>query len=143
MFTAEEARKLAKEVKENKNYEAIKLAETYVVSVLEHIKEVIKDSKDYVVRDVGGYDDITINQIINRFRELGFDVGYKKDERCETITISWSEKEEKMIYVKTGKDENHEKVVSDLIKSLKKDKQYFEHKPVYWFHEKFPTEFFL
>lgn len=144
LFNAEEARKLAKEVKENKNYEAIKLAEMYVVSVLEHIKEVINDNKDYVVRDVGGYDDLTTNQIINRFRELGFNVVYKKDERCETITITWNEeKDEKMIYVKTRKDEDYEKVISDLIKSLKKDKQYFEHKPVYWFHEDFPRHFFL
>lgn len=162
MFTAEEARKLAKEVKdkkqilakqeqESKKQKVLEKAEPIINNILQDIKQAIEDEKEGLDVDVMGLDNLIIDFVILKLKELGYNieyVDYKNPPECKgldkkEICISWNRKEEKMIYVKTGKDEDHEKVVSDLIKSLKKDKQYFEHKPVYWFHEKFPTEFFL
>ena len=144
MFTAEEARKLAKEVKdkkellakqeeENKKQSIAKLAEPVIEKILQDIKQAVGDEKDGLIVDVMELDDLLIDYIIFRLKELSFNIKYlnhKNPPKCKgldikEISIDWCEKDEKMIYVKTGKDEDREKVVSDLIKSLK----HFEHKP--------------
>lgn len=153
MFTAEEARKLAKEVKDKKELlakqeqdvkkqNAIKLAEPIINNSLDRIKQVIEEGKyDYSVIQAESLDDVIVDIIITKFRELGYNVRHSK--KCSKIgdyttningiVISWEGDDEKMIYVKTSKDKDYEKVVSDFIKSLKQDKRYFEHKPVYRF----------
>jgi hypothetical protein len=157
LFNAEDARKLAKEVKdkkellakqeqEDKKQSIAKSAEPIINKALEEIKQAINDNKEYIKVDLTNYDKNIENFVVSKFKELGFIInrvtGHINSPKSSIINIRWEE-DEKMIYVKTGKDEDHEKIVSDFIKSLKKDKQYFEHKPVYCFHENFPTEFFL
>jgi len=150
MFTAEEARKLAKDVKdkkellakqeqENKKQKAIEEAKPIIDVYLENIKRVIaqpNQEKDYIVENLENLDDLVIDEIIISIRDLGFIV--KRDKIAtinkpdyQTLTISW--KEDKLTKPKLS-----DKEVSDLVKKIfNKPDEYFEYKPVYWIPIKF------
>ena len=143
LFNAEDARKLAKEVKEINKQKAVEEANKPVGYLLKDIKRAIEEGKDYIIRSLKSFNELTNIEIIGKLKDLGFDIEYitERTERfpgadLPAVLIRWDEK----IYIKTGKDE---KVISDLIKSFKLDKLYFEHKPIYWFQDEFPKHFFL
>ncbi len=153
MFTAEEARKLAKEVKETKKQNmkqeleivkqnSIKKAEEFIKCLLDEIKVAIKDEKDYVIKNVSSYNEFSYDEIIKTLKELKFNVSLKKYiQGKRELEINW--KDEEALYIKTGKDEDYEKVISGFIKAFKQDQQYFEHKPVYWYQCEFPKQSFM
>jgi len=148
MFTAEDARKLAKDVKnkkellakqeqENKKQKAIEEAKPIIDVYLENIKRTIAQpdqEEDYIVENLENLDDLVIDEIITSIRDLGFIV--KRDKIAttnkpdyQTLTISW--KEEKLTKPKLT-----DKEVSYLVKKIFNN---FEHEPVYWI----PTRFSL
>jgi hypothetical protein len=159
MFTAEEARILAKEVKdkkellvkqeqENKKQKAIEEAKPIIEVYLENIKRTIaqpNQEKDYIVENLENLDDLVIDEIITSIRDLGFIV--KRDKIVttnkpdyQTLTISW--KEEKLI-----KPKLNDKEINDLIKSIfDKPIDYFGYpyyRPIRCFSDEFPNRFFL
>lgn len=156
MFTAEDARKLAKEVKDKKELlakqkqesqkqKAIEEAKPIVEKYLENIKLAISQEdqeKEYIVENLEHLDDLVIDEIITSIRNLGFDV--KRDNLAttkkpdyQTLTISWRKK--------LSKPKLNDKEINDLVKQIfNKSDEYFEHKPIYWYQQnEFPRQFFL
>ncbi len=123
MFTIEEARKLAKEVKDEKELLAKREqeVENYISNVLHHIELAIKYDKKHLVCNVGHFRRQVIDEISKRFEDLGFTVEYGLEDYStgsmftrsfQYITISgWIEKNnEKLFCVKISENEGHERL---------------------------------
>ncbi len=162
MFTAEEARKLAKEVKDKKELLAKQeeennkrtiatLAEPIIQKILDGIKLAIeKEEKLYkydLWDDVEKFDEdsLIIQYILLRIKELKFNVIYRRESHnrtragiSENIAITWDEKDNLIKTKVTDKE------IQDLIKKVfNKPDEYFEHKPIYWWRGEFPKQSFM
>ncbi len=151
MFTAEEARKLAKEVKDEKELlakqeqekkyeEAVKVAENIVNKTLEDINQAIIDDKDSIKVNLSEYSKDVEKVFVSKIKNLGFNIKYVTEHinssKTSEIKISWNEPE-----LSTSKITNKE--FDDLIRKIfDKPHGIFTH-PTRWVESEFPRRFFL
>jgi len=83
VFNLEDAKKLAKDIENKKDLLAKqetntidKEVEEYIINVLHHIELAIKDNKKNLICNVGNFRRCVINEIIKKFKDLGFTVDY-------------------------------------------------------------------
>jgi hypothetical protein len=101
MLTANDARKLLRNVKENKIRNIYKLTEPIISEILESIKKAIDYEKDSILVDVSKIDKLHIAEVISKFKKLGYSVNYVSDK---DISINWKEEVTNLEYIRGGEE---------------------------------------